>query len=160
MTERSEHDDYVDGDVDEGATLGDLLGGFSRPEGPVAARPPRPKATRWLSLLGFAIAWTAAGWLTLQVFSLTMPLPLVFAVALTVVGVWRMARSSRPRYRPGARAGPSPTTSPRSPTACGWRWPAGRPSWSGATPTPPASSAGCSRAWPRWSTSGCASATA
>lgn len=93
MSQHREHDDFVDGDVDEGATLHDLLGGFSRPEQPVAARPPRPKATRWLSLLGFAVAWTAAGWLTLQVFSLSMPLPLVFAVALTVVGVWRMARS-------------------------------------------------------------------
>lgn len=104
MSERLERDDFVDSDVDEGASLHDLLGGFSSPEQPVAVRPARSSSTRWLSLLAFTVGWTAAGWLVLQVFSLTMPLPLVFAVALTVVGVWRMARSLKAPLAP-RRAG-------------------------------------------------------
>ncbi|MEV4414422.1 hypothetical protein [Catellatospora sp. NPDC049609] len=85
-------------------SLHDLLGGFSSPEQPVAARAPRTASTRWLSFAAFTAGWTAAGWIVLEVFSLTMPLPLVFAVALTVVGVWRMARSLKAPLPP-RRAG-------------------------------------------------------
>ncbi|GAA1626160.1 hypothetical protein ACFQY4_04145 [Catellatospora bangladeshensis] len=93
-------------DLDD-TSLHDLLGGFSAgPERPVVARAPRTASTRWLSFAAFTAGWTAVGWIVLEVSSLTMPLPLVFAVALTLVGVWRMARSLKAPLPP-RRAGRS-----------------------------------------------------
>lgn len=93
-------------DLDD-TSLHDLLGGFSAgPEQPVVERAPRTRSTRWLSFAAFTAGWTAAGWIVLEVFNLTMPLPLVFAVALTMVGVWRMARSLKAPLPP-RRAGRS-----------------------------------------------------
>ncbi|GHJ45987.1 hypothetical protein Cs7R123_33290 [Catellatospora sp. TT07R-123] len=81
--------------TDDGSSIEDLLGlGHGREPAPEPEeRRTRSRAVRWLTLVGFALAWTAAGWIVLKLLGLGMPLPLLFAVAVTVVAVWRMART-------------------------------------------------------------------
>ncbi|MDI1460408.1 hypothetical protein QEZ54_05455 [Catellatospora sp. KI3] len=78
--------------TDEGS-IEDLLGLGREPAPERSERPARPRSVRWLTLIAFALVWTGAGWAALQVFNLAMPLPLLFAVAVTIVAVWRMVRT-------------------------------------------------------------------
>jgi hypothetical protein len=82
----------------ERASIDDLLSsptdGAEQP-----ASPPRPRKLRALSLVAFAAGWTTLGFVTLRLKDLTMPLPLLFAVALTFVIVWRLARGLKPAHR-------------------------------------------------------------
>lgn len=85
----------------ERASIDDLLSsptdGAEQPIRP--PRPPRPRKLRALSLVAFAAAWTTLGFLALRVKGLSMPLPLLFAVALTFMIVWRLARGLKPVHR-------------------------------------------------------------
>lgn len=76
-------------------TIDDLFSGD--PDAPVPTRE-RPGFLRVLSLLAISALLTAFAFAGLRAAELSSPLPVLFATALVLVGVWRLVWRTRPRH--------------------------------------------------------------